>query len=482
MPRTTLPLLAAFAVAALLRLHDAWSAPPLSGFDGPYHAAYLGAIVWDGRFPLPRGFTNHPPLYYAVAAAVWKLVAPVAGTHGQLFAMRLVSVASGLAMAVAVGACARLVAPARSRVAVYAAVLALFVPMHVGPSSVLGNQAFSDALAALATFLLLRALAREHDGDALRAAAIAGIAAGLGVLAKLSVGVVVAAGAAALLADGVRRVGARPRAAALAAAFACVAALVASPHFVRNAVHADAPPDATADVWAGLDRSQGLAARPWSAYVDPHLGSLVRPGTTDPAARRAVWPNTFASTWFDLFGSVVDVHAPRAQRAAHVLFAFGALFTAAALAGAALAARGAVSGGPPLGTALLALVAAATLASYVAFTRAVATQGALKGTYLAPALAAFCTFAALGLDALAARSAAARRAVAVALGAFAVCVCATLAHGGIAPLRANPADFVMRDFADAGSRRAYEYFTGRPAPTGANPLRLERAPSGRAAR
>ena len=66
--------LALLGLAAILRLHGAWTAPPLSGFDGPYHGGYIGAIVWDGRLQPPLDFTNHPPLYYAVSAALWKLL------------------------------------------------------------------------------------------------------------------------------------------------------------------------------------------------------------------------------------------------------------------------------------------------------------------------------------------------------------------------------------------------------------------------
>lgn len=481
MSRAKAALVLAFALAAALRIHNAWVAPPLSGFDGPYHAAYVGSIVWDGRFPLPRGFTNHPPLYYALAAAAWKVAAPFADVHGQLFAMRLVNVAAGLAAALAVAACARRIAPQSERVAGYAAVLALFLPMHVGPSSVLGNQMLSDALAAAAAALLLGALAQADASRARRAALVAGVVAGLGALAKLSVLLVAAVGAAFLAFDGLRRFGPRLRALSASIAFALAVVAVASPHFVRSIAFANAPPEPMSDIWTGLDRSQGRGSRPWRDYVDFDLSSLAHPGTAEPEAQRAVWPNAFASSWFDVFGAVVDVHHPRAQLGARVLFAFGALFSAAAAFGALRSVRGVArrdlaadpepaSAPAPLAVAFLLALALATLASFVAFTRAVPTHGALKGTYLGPALAAFCTFAALGLDAIARRSAPALRAVDGALATFAVCVCALLAQGWLAPMRVNPADFVMRDFADPPSRRVYEYFVGRPAPTGPNPL------------
>jgi hypothetical protein len=37
--------------AALFRIHNAWAAAPLSGFDGPFHAAYIGILHYEGRIP-----------------------------------------------------------------------------------------------------------------------------------------------------------------------------------------------------------------------------------------------------------------------------------------------------------------------------------------------------------------------------------------------------------------------------------------------
>ena len=87
-------LVSLFALAAILRLHNAWVALPLSGFDGLYHAAYIGILHLDGRIPLSHESwsTYHPPLYYGLSALVWKLLPASAGPRTVLVALRLVNV------------------------------------------------------------------------------------------------------------------------------------------------------------------------------------------------------------------------------------------------------------------------------------------------------------------------------------------------------------------------------------------------------
>jgi hypothetical protein len=453
-------------VAAGLRLHAAWTAPPLSGFDGPYHGAYIGAIFWDGRFQPPIGFTNHPPLYYAVSAAIWRALPDATSPHGVLFALRLVNVACGLAAAAAVAASTRRLLPGRPDAALAALALALFLPMHVAPSARLGNQMMEVALGAGAIAALLACLARPSP----RRAALAGVIAGLGVLAKLSVGIIVAAGGIVLLVRGVGLHGARIRATALAAAFGVAAATCASPYFVHAWATRARVADPDVDLWARMDRGHQLPTRPWADYVDLDPAQLVDPGRLLGRGERAVWPVTFASTWFDLFGISMDVYHPRARRGAHALFAIGALLTAACAFGVWPLLRTARSPeGVPLGPALLALVALLNLASYVAFTRAVPTYGALKGTYLSPALTSFVVATAAGLDQLARRDARLRATAAGLVGALALATTVVFWHGGLAPMRVNPADLVLRHYSDPPTLRIFRYFIGRDPGRGRPP-------------
>ena len=169
----------------MLRVHNAWVTPPLAGFDGPYHAAYIGIIFLEGRWPLSQESwsTFHPPLYYALSALVWKLLPDGLGPHAVLFWLRMLNVAAGLAIGFAVQRSARLLFPQRPRVEIYAVGLALFLPMLIGPSSELGNEMLAAAFCALAVPLWLRCL---QEPDSRRRALALGAVLGLAVLSKLN--------------------------------------------------------------------------------------------------------------------------------------------------------------------------------------------------------------------------------------------------------------------------------------------------------
>jgi len=462
---------ALFGIAALLRFHNAWVAPPLSGFDGPYHGGYIGAIVWEGRFQPPHAFTNHPPLYYAVSAALWKLLPDALSAHSVLFALRAINVVCGLTAAGAVALSTRWLLPTRPDAPLYALAIALFLPMHIGPSALLGNQMMEVALGASAAALLLRTLQDPRP----RNAALAGVVAGLGMLAKLSVGIVVAAGGLALLVRGGQQHGIHARALSLAATFGIAATVFASPYFVYDLASRGTPVDPAVDLWAELDRSHQLPPRPWTDYADPDIARWIDPGQLGNGGQQAVWPVTFASTWFDLFGTVLDVHHPRARSGARTLFVLGGLISLAAALGAANAARGTQARSIPLGAVLLGLLIALNIASYVAFTRAVPTYGALKGTYLSPALTAFVFFAAAGLDGLVQKRTWLRAPVGGVLAALVIATSTVFWQGGLAPMRVNPADLVLRDYSDPPTLRAFRYFVGRDPGTGRPPLLTEPA-------
>jgi len=455
MPRALVPI-ALFCLAAVLRTHNAWVTFPLSGFDGPYHGAYIGALHWDGRVQPPHWFSNHPPLYYALTAMVWRVLPTDLSAQSTLFALRLVNVCWGLILGAAVWSSAKRLFPERANLSLCALAIALFLPMHIGPSAQLGNQIMAAALSAVAVTLLLRTLENPTPRNAL----LTGAVAGLGMLTKLSVLLVAAAASGALLVRGWQRYGLRLEAARLAVIVGVSAFLVASPYFIHNIATRDLPIDPRVDIWADLDRSQGHHGRAWSAYVDLNPTIVRQPGTFDAAAQAAVWPVTFSSTWFDLFGTQLDVHHPRAQQMSRWLYGFGAFFTVAAAGGLVLGLR-ASRPRVPCGALALTLLLALNLASYVAFTREVATYSALKGTYLSAAVTSFVVFAALGLERVAASSRILRGAVAVLLAGFALTVTLTFWYGGLAPMRVNPADFYLQSYSDPPTLRAFRFFNQR---------------------
>ena len=237
-PRAVLACL--FAAASVLRVHNAWVTPPLAGFDGPYHAAYIGIIHLEGRWPLSQESwsTFHPPLYYALSALIWNLLPDRFGPHAVLFCLRLLNVAAGLAIGVAVQRSARLLFPQRPWVEVQAAGLALFLPMLIGPSSELGNEMLTAALCALAVPLWLRCLA--EPGSRWRALGL-GAVLGLAVLTKLNATAVVAAAGLTLLARGLQTRGARLAALEIPALFAVAVLLVSGVYFARNLAYYGKP-------------------------------------------------------------------------------------------------------------------------------------------------------------------------------------------------------------------------------------------------
>jgi hypothetical protein len=454
---------ALWAAAAILRLHGAWSAQPLTGFDGPYHAAYIGILHLEHRWPLPgeSWSTFHPPLYYALSALLWGLLPEQLPARGVLFALRGLNVAAGLALGLAAWRAARLLFPERPAVALCALALALFLPMLVPLSFLVGNQILAASLASWGVLLLLRALAKPGSA---RLALAAGAVLGLAVLTRLDALAVAGGAGLALLLAGLRREGPRLRALAPAALLGLAALLASGAYFARNFALTGSPLVLEVPVSADLMRTQGYgSARPLASYLSLDPAILWNPADRSPRAEGAVWPATFAGIWFDLHGTVVRVVSPLATGFARGLFALGAAFTALAVAGAWALFSGRVQCAVPGAPAALALLAASGLASYVFFTAKVATFSTLKGTLLAPSALPFLLVASVGLDLLAR---AGRRAAALAVALVVALVLATSAIlwvGWLAPNYVSAAVYYVRVYNDAPTQRVYDYFVrGRP--------------------
>ncbi len=164
--------------------------PPWQAPDEPAHFNYVRYVAERGALPvLQMGdfpadylarFTNpkntptmsidpiryeawQPPLYYLVAAGVYR-VAGGGALAGQLFALRLFSVALGaLLIAVAYRAVATL-APGRTWLALGTAGFVAAVPMHVATTAAVNNDTLAELWVALVLwqlFALLRAPGRD---------------------------------------------------------------------------------------------------------------------------------------------------------------------------------------------------------------------------------------------------------------------------------------------------------------------------------
>ncbi|MDB4433169.1 glycosyltransferase family 39 protein [bacterium] len=457
MPRT-LTIVGLFALAAVLRLHNAWAALPLSGFDGPFHAAYVGIIHYEGRLPSPyeSWSTFHPPLYYALCALLWDILPTSLDSRGVLFALRAINVAAGLGVGLAVWASARLLLPARPAVALYATAVALFLPMVVAPSSLLGNEFLAMALSALAVLLLLRTMAAPRP---LWYAAILGAVLGLAVLSKISALVVLAAAVIALSLRGRRYGDLRPPAWKAPAVVGLAFLLVTAWYFAGNLARHGVPVVTEVENSVELMAEQGFGSpRPLRAYVSLRPDILLNPADRSPRATGAVWPVTFATIWFDVHGTMIRVRSVWAKRFSRALFTCGAVITAIASVGLAAVLAGRTRLAVPFGALALVILAALSVASYVAFTYRVATFSVLKGTYLAPGLVPFALFAGIGFDALAARGEWASRLLRVFLAVFVLAVVCISWSGWLAPQKVNPAQLYLQAYSDAPSQRVFEYF------------------------
>lgn len=119
---------------------------------GDYDQAYLDQLT-SQRFPdelsiAPLRYEAHqPPLYYLLAAALFRL------TSGELLPLRLLSIALGGIFVVLVYAIARMVCPHQPRLWLGAAAFVAFLPMHVAMSASVNNDALAEVV--LASLLLL---------------------------------------------------------------------------------------------------------------------------------------------------------------------------------------------------------------------------------------------------------------------------------------------------------------------------------------
>jgi hypothetical protein len=460
-----LGLLLLFALAAALRLHGAWVAQPLSGYDGPFHATNIGILLFEGRIPLPHeGWsTFHPPLYYAISALLWALLPDDLSPHSVLFALRLLNVLASLSLGWAVFVAARIALPARPVAALCAAAVALFLPMEIGPSFLIGNEMFGASLSAWGVAGMLACL--RSDATRVRLASL-GLVLGMGLITKFNTGVVALSAGLAILVQDVRRRGLVPGALSRAAVLAGLAALIAGWYFAWNLQLYGRPILMQNQIVSAFMAKSGYGpTRPVADYFSLHPGILRIDLDTllfdDPrsGARAAVWPVTFASVWFDLHSTLMVAPSPPARVAAWILYACGALWTVLALWGAAHLLRQPRGSPPFVYGAALSLVIGLTLASYVVFTWRVATFSALKGSYLSPSMLPFCVLAGAGCDRLVAGGRRiARAALAVLVGVYVATAMAIFWVGWLAPLPFNPGTFYLRAFSDASTRRVTDFF------------------------
>jgi 4-amino-4-deoxy-L-arabinose transferase-like glycosyltransferase len=176
-----------------------WQVP-----DEPAHYNYVRFIAENGSLPVlefgdydqkfNEQFTNpahtpklpidplryeyhQPPLYYLLVAPIYLL------TGGDLFALRLVSVAFGGALIVVAYLVVRRIKPDRPALALGTAAFAAFVPQHVAMLAGVNNDSLAELLLALILLQTLRVL-KSEEGRASRGLLWLGVLLGLGLITK----------------------------------------------------------------------------------------------------------------------------------------------------------------------------------------------------------------------------------------------------------------------------------------------------------
>lgn len=388
--RTWGPAAAVAIAAAGLYAWNAWTVPPLTGYDAGGHAGYVLTILDEGRLPRPaEGWsTFHPPLYYLLAAGVWPLLEPL-GPRALVAGLRGIGALAWLG-AIAVAAWGARRAGASPVAAAVVAGLVAAVPCAQLAATMIGNEALAAGLGALA---LPPLLVLQRDPGRARAAFGAALFCGLAAATKYSGLCVAAACAVPFLRPGldVRR------RRALAVGLATGAA-IAGPVYLRNVLLAGTPFPTTAGVAAVRTTEDRDVLRPRRAadylWLDP--ATLVRPsihhvpGAAPPPPRRNpamtnVWGLAYASAWYDAFGHRIPVAYHRDGVIAGPLLAgLGLVPTAVMLLGLAGAAREAVRSRGRSPDAPLVAIWGLGLGAFVAFTWRTPALASSKASYLLP--------------------------------------------------------------------------------------------------
>jgi 4-amino-4-deoxy-L-arabinose transferase-like glycosyltransferase len=124
--------------------------------DERAHFGYVQLLAQHAQLPLNIPERQQPPLYYLLAAALYKLT-------GSIAVVQATSILCGAATVVVIGLCARELWPTQPRRWVIGAFLAATLPQFQFIAASVSNDALSVLGAAILTLLMIRVLKRPPD-------------------------------------------------------------------------------------------------------------------------------------------------------------------------------------------------------------------------------------------------------------------------------------------------------------------------------
>jgi hypothetical protein len=298
-------------------LHNAAVYPPGGGYDAVSHVDYAHQLVFEGKIPSEKGASERysPPGFYAIAGSLdW-----VGGKVGLGEPHRLVlafNVLVQLATALLLLALARELWPGRHVLHVAALGFFAFLPVTTKLAAMYHPEPLDLLLVTAGLYLA----ARRRTNPVLLGAVL-----GAGLLVRQFAAFGVVAVGLWLLAERRFRT---------FAAVAAVAALVAGPWYVRQAVEYSNPvfaehsPQGHKPLWE---------RRPASFYVDPGLPDVLTAPWRPHFLNRGI-PTTYTELWGDYFGiwdwkGGPDTLTPAVKRDLRVQSFVGLLPTVLAVAG-----------------------------------------------------------------------------------------------------------------------------------------------------
>lgn len=413
--RIPLLLLLAFLVSWAVRLHNALTFPSIRAFDGFGHFTYIWFMAENWRVPPPTSGWSffHPPLYYWLMASVWTLfdnVDPV----WRLHLATALTATLGLTQGAVAYAIARRFFPGRPLIHLLAAVLMLFLPVHLFTAGYLGNEGLNAVLCSLSLLTLLWVL-RDTGW---RRGLVLGLCLGAAMLTKFTAVAFVAGAFTSIgLQTLVRRNWKNGILAMLAAGGVMLS--MCGWFYARNIIEYHDPFKVSRDEFLVRrhENLQTVGKRDLLEYVlfDPLI--IYRPqwprgvpltgempfGATHSSLRESVWTGAFANAFFDAVGAQVlppITQSEESRRAGQIMLSLGFVPTLLVVFGVGTAIVALWRRGWDDTLAPMLVTFAFMVAIFVQATRTVPMNAAVKATYLTPASVIFAFWFALGTDRL----------------------------------------------------------------------------------